>query len=133
MTREQSRPKHIPGLAAFQRSRPRRSRRPALESLEGRALLTTYTIGPNDVASLIQSIETANTNGQSNTINLAAGSIYTLNTVDNFWYGPNGLPAITSTITIEGNGATIQRSTVGSTPNFRLFYISAGFSANFPA
>jgi len=41
--------------------------------------------------------------------------------VNNFWYGPDGLPAIASNLTIQGNGATIER--IGSTP-FRLFYVS---------
>jgi hypothetical protein len=38
------------------------------------------------------------------------------------WYGPSGLPAIDGTITIEGNGATIERS---GSARYRLFYVAA--------
>src|SRR5262249_7742295 len=69
-------------------------------------------------------INTSNSNGQSNTINLAAGT-YDLTAVDNFWYGPNGLPAISSNLTINGNRAILQRDSTA--PNFRLFYASGGF------
>src|SRR5207244_583818 len=44
----------------------------------------------------------------------------------NFWYGPNGLPAISSQITIEGNGATIARDPTA--PKFRFFYVSGNLS-----
>lgn len=40
------------------------------------------------------------------------------------WYGPNGLPPITSSILIEGNGATIERA-ASATTAFRLFYVCA--------
>ncbi len=52
-----------------------------------------------------------------------AGCTYTFTTADNNWYGPNALPAIASTITIEGNGAIIERNTAA--PKFRLFYVGA--------
>ncbi|MGI8744922.1 MAG: hypothetical protein ACR2NN_20585 [Bryobacteraceae bacterium] len=32
---------------------------------------------------------------------------YVMSTVNNYWYGPNTLPVIASTIIIEGNGATL--------------------------
>ena len=44
--------------------------------------------------------------------------------IDNDWYGTNGLPAISSQITIQGNGATIQRS--GGAPKFRIFGVYSG-------
>ena len=47
---------------------------------------------------------------------------YQLRDVDNNWYGPNGLPAITSNVTIQGHGASIERE--GDT-NFRFFYIAS--------
>jgi len=37
----------------------------------------------------------------------------------------NGLPAIASPITIEGNGATLERSSAAGTPVFRLFFVGA--------
>jgi hypothetical protein len=58
-------------------------------------------------------------------INLAAGKIYTLTTVNNTTDGTNGLPSITSNITINGNGATLQRSVISGTPRFRLLHIGA--------
>ncbi|HEV1994867.1 MAG TPA: choice-of-anchor Q domain-containing protein, partial [Candidatus Acidoferrum sp.] len=55
-----------------------------------------------------------------NTIVLAVGTTYNLVAAHNSFYGPNGLPAVTSMIFISGNGAIIQNA--GG--NFRLFYIS---------
>jgi len=66
--------------------------------------------------------------GAPATVQLQAGEVYTLSEPDNWWFGPNGLPSISSAITIEGNGATIARSTAAGTPPFRLFYISGGLS-----
>ena len=47
---------------------------------------------------------------------------YILTDIDNFTLGPNGLPEITSEITIMGNGATIRRA--DDAPAFRFFSIS---------
>src|SRR6516164_1708399 len=83
---------------------------PVVDLLEDRTVPTIFTVPAGDVATLIQDIKTANTTGPSrNPIHLAAGPTYTLTTPDNFWYGPNGLPAISSNLTIEGNGATLRR------------------------
>ncbi len=98
--------------------------RPFLEFLEDRSVPTVFTVGAGDVSTLIADINTANSNGQSNVINLTA-STYNLTTVNNFWYGANGLPAISSNLTVHGNGATIQRASSGA-PYFRLFYVSGG-------
>lgn len=43
------------------------------------------------------------------------------------WYGPAALPAIAASITIQGNGATIARSS--GSPAFRLFFVGASPSA----
>lgn len=78
------------------------------------------------VSCLINSINTANTNGEDDTINLAAGT-YTLTAVNNTIGGANGLPAIISNITIKGVGAintAIRRSTLRGTPPFRIFYVA---------
>jgi hypothetical protein len=48
---------------------------------------------------------------------------YSLTQPENWWYGPNGLPEITSNITINGHGAVIERSSVGGTPKFRIFCV----------
>ena len=91
---------------------------------------TTITVSSSSVADLVAAINTANTNGQdSNTIDLSG--TYDITAIDNYWYGPNGLPAITSNLTIEGDptdGAIIERSSVVSTPAFRLFYVAAAQS-----
>src|SRR5262245_22607390 len=87
---------------------------------------TTFNVPDGDVAGLIKAINEANANPGADTISLAANGTYTLTAMDNAWYGPNGLPPIASDITIEGNGATIQRDTGAGTPKFRLFYISGG-------
>ena len=58
-----------------------------------------------------RAINTANSNPGADVINLAAGSTYELTSVNNLTDGSNGLPDITSQITINGNGATI-KSTV---------------------
>ncbi len=74
---------------------------------------------------LKQAIQNANAAGAGpHRIELAGQCTYTLNQPDNFWYGPNGLPPISSEITIVGNGATIERNGAAGTPNFRLFYVA---------
>lgn len=47
----------------------------------------------------------------------------TLAAVDNFAYGPTGLPVIESEITIQGNGSTIQRDS--SAPPFRILAVNS--------
>jgi hypothetical protein len=102
--------------------------RPQLEALEDRTVPAVFNVGASDVATLIADIKTANSNGQSNTINLTA-STYDLTKADNSWYGPNGLPAITSNLTIAGNGAVILRDpSLGQNTPFRLFYVSGGLT-----
>ncbi len=73
-----------------------------------------------DVAALKAAITAANIAG-GQTLSLGAGCTFTLSTIDN---GANGLPLITSTMTIIGNGDTITRSTAGATPAFRIFEVS---------
>lgn len=78
-----------------------------------------------DVKCLIEAITAANANGQANTIILATGT-YTLTVVDNNTNGPNGLPSITSALTLEGAGAEatiIARD--ASAPQFRLVHVAA--------
>ena len=103
---------------------------PQVEILEDRTAPAIISAG--DVSGLIAAINEANSQtgiyAGSNTINLTGGSTYCVTTVDNYWYGPNGLPAISSNITVNGNGETIKRSSVSGTPDFRLFYVSGGLS-----
>lgn len=76
---------------------------------------------PCNVADLIAAINAANDNGVADTINLAAGCVYTLTKADNDTDGPNGLPLITSEITINGNGAILERD---GGPNLRILYVA---------
>ena len=89
------------------------------------AQAATFNIADGDVTALINAIVTANGNGQADTINLAAAGSYTLTAVDNDSDGPDGLPSITSEIIINGNGATIERSSTGGTPDFRIFHVES--------
>lgn len=68
------------------------------------------------------------TNG-GDVILLAAGT-YKLSSADNDWYGPNGLPAIASKITIIGSpdGTIIMRNSSQGGSTFRIFYIGGGES-----
>src|SRR5262249_42712096 len=59
--------------------------------------------GAAGAAALVDAINAANSAG-GGTINLVAGCTYSLTTPDN---GENGLPAVTSQIRVNGNGATI--------------------------
>ncbi|MBD2767507.1 hypothetical protein IC235_06330 [Hymenobacter sp. BT664] len=91
-----------------------------------------FTIPNGDVTALITAISTANTNGQADIINLAANGSYTLTAVNytsavlnsTGYEGERGLPNINNDVagldlTINGNGATIQRGSAA--PNFGLF------------
>ncbi len=92
---------------------------------------TTITVDCN-VPDLIHAINTANTNPAHSTLELASGCTYTLTAKDNtatsffggttFEYGDNGLPQITTPITINGNNATIIRAS--GAPDFRFFFIT---------
>lgn len=109
---------------------PKQRCRLRLVCLEERWNPTDFTIADGDVAALITAINTANANGQVDSIDLAAGGTYSLTTTNNGTDGNNGLPVILSdggnALVINGNGATIQRSTAAGTPNFRIFVISGG-------
>ena len=89
------------------------------------ATLTAACAGTTgDVPSLVAAIGQANAVAGPDTVQLGSGCGYTLTAANNFWFGPNGLPAIASDITIEGNGATISRAASASAP-FRLFFVGA--------
>jgi hypothetical protein len=76
-----------------------------------------------DVSELVAAINTANSVG-GDTISLASECTYGLTTVDNNGTnGANGLPVITSPITINGNDAAITRATELS---FRIFEVANG-------
>jgi hypothetical protein len=84
-----------------------------------------FTCASADVVCLIKAIREANANGQANTITLEAGT-YPLTTVDNNTDGSNGLPSITSPLTLQGAGAdaTVIERAAGA-PAFRLVHVAA--------
>jgi sugar lactone lactonase YvrE len=81
---------------------------------------------------LRDAINAANNTGGSNVIDLAANTTYIVSpaNVDNVTNGPNALPAISSNITIEGNGAILHRAGTGTTTAdaLRFFYVAGGLS-----
>ena len=79
-----------------------------------------------DIGCLRNAIIVANSNGEStNTIRLAAG-IYTLSDVDNDTNGPNGLPSITSALSIDGVGRdSVVITRAADAPDFRLFHVAS--------
>ncbi len=104
----------------------------ALASISGGVLLASVAVSGPAVAAtnssvacgdvygpkgLVAAINAANANG-GGTISLAGGCTYTLTTRDN---SDNGLPVVTSALTVNGNGATIARSQAPGTPSFRIF------------
>jgi hypothetical protein len=79
---------------------PRFVARRILVTLRCRRAISIFTCARGDVHCLIVAIDQANANGQpENTIRLETGT-YTLTNIDNETDGPNGLPSITSTLTI---------------------------------
>ena len=99
----------------------------------GVATLAAFSVGCDAdegvrVTALIGAITNANTNPGANVIDLAPGCTYTLTTVNNAdgGEGSNGLPVVTGELSINGNGATIQRSSAADTPPFRIFFFDRG-------
>lgn len=83
-----------------------------------------FGIAPGDVDALIQAIETANINREPDIIYLSAGTYHLSESVANA-NGENGLPSITSVISIIGAGphsTTIER--VLDSPDFRIFHVA---------
>ncbi len=94
----------------------------------------TFQIADGDVAGLIAAIQTANTNGEANTINLAPNGTYVLMAVAEFPMeygapGAVGLPVVRSVLTINGNGATIRRSNAPGIPQFTVLAVSGKTAA----
>ena len=91
----------------------------------------TFTVADGDTAAIVAAINESNTNGQNDTINLAANSSYVVTTVNNSSaLGANGLPIIKGdnghSLTINGNGSSLNRNTATGTPLFRFLYVDGG-------
>lgn len=100
---------------------------------QGSALAATITVD-GTACTLADAITAANTDtatggcpagSGADTLALPINSTITLSTV-NSTVGSldSGLPLITSDITIEGNGTTIERSSVPGTPDFDIFHVN---------
>jgi hypothetical protein len=87
----------------------------------------TFDIPNGDVSILIEAINTSNSNDEPDTINLANNGSYVLTQINNVTDGTNGLPSITGGLTINGNGATIERSSADGTPPFRIIHVGGEF------
>src|SRR5205085_1528341 len=98
----------------------RRGTRLTLEILEDRLAPAVFNVAASDEA----------VNPGLDTINLT-NSTYKFTAPDNYWYGPDALPAISSAIQINGNGAALQRDPTlpqDTGHAFRFFYVSGGLS-----
>ncbi|MBA2492295.1 MAG: hypothetical protein H0V34_11550 [Gammaproteobacteria bacterium] len=96
----------------------------------GQAPALAAAINVGGGCTLVNAITAANTNNAigrcragrgADTIVLPANSKHTLTQVNNQYFGPNGLPVVTSTITIAGN-----KSAAAGTPAFRILAVGAG-------
>ena len=89
------------------------------------ALAASVTLTTCNAAELITAIDTANADDAADTIDLLTGCTYSLTTINNSseGFGSNGLPVITSDLTIVGHGATIARGSAGTIPSFRIVQV----------
>lgn len=81
---------------------------------------------PCDVPALVNALDTANADAEADILELTPACTYALTAVNNTdaALGPNGLPVITSDITLNGNGAAISRDSTA--PQFRIFQVNTG-------
>lgn len=94
------------------------------------AVAATFDVAGGDTAGLINALEAANATPEADTVNLGAGS-FVLTSAHNNASGPNGLPSITTDITLNGasraadGGITsvIERDAAGDA--FRLLHVAA--------
>ena len=100
------------------------------------ASAAVFNIPNGDIAALRAAIVTANSNAQDDTINLAPNGTYIFNEE---WASATALPAISRDgdhpnpfhdVTINGNNATLARSTAAGTPEFRLLAATNGTGGN---
>ena len=84
--------------------------------------IVVSTTTPTGPGSLDAAIKQADIFGTPHVITLASNVVYAFSNADNYWYGPDALPPVSADITIEGNGARLERST---TNGLRFFYVGA--------
>ena len=84
------------------------------------------TIANGDVEGLIAALHMANTDPAVDTVALAADGVYVLTQAADAADGANGLPSITGSVTIQGNGASVIRS--AEADDFRILHVAEGGS-----
>src|SRR5688500_4389580 len=93
-----------------------------LAAVTGRAVAQPRAAVTCDPAALVAAITAANATPEPDTLDLEPACVYTFTTASDIdadmFVGNSALPRITTPITINGNGATLQRA--GGSPNFRL-------------
>src|ERR1043166_2615040 len=93
-------------------------------------VIPPINLADGDVGGLAAAIQNANSHcDPATTINLAPGGTYTLTSIaenPREYNAPQyvGLPVIRVSLTINGNGATIRRSTAPGTPDFTVLAVS---------
>jgi hypothetical protein len=96
------------------------------------AVQTSADVKCGDVPGLIDAINAANKSRVASTIRLNSdskpGCVYTLTAAYGGYEGQTGLPAASSSskVSIQGNGATIERSAAPNTRAFRLLHVAKG-------
>lgn len=125
-TRLQTLPRRV--RRAMQRQWKRSLGGVALLLALGQTPAVAATINVSGTCTLVDAITAANTNTATGGCQKGSGADklvlsgdVMLTAVNSDFAGPNGLPIVTSAITIEGNGATISRAT--SAPEFRIFTV----------
>jgi hypothetical protein len=123
-------------LPRFRRTQVPRRRAPAIRTppswrllaLEDRLSPANFNIANGDIAGFRAAILQCNVNNQADTVNLAANGTYTFTDLAAN-ETLNGLPTIlrdtslANTVTINGNGATLVRSSGFATPNLRFLQV----------
>ncbi len=89
---------------------------------------------PDGLCSLTEAIENANAGaaphpdcapgGAATTVELASGATYTLVLPHNPADDGTGLPVVVGVLTIDGRGASVERSSEAGTPPFRIFLVA---------
>lgn len=110
----------------------------SVEAAQVPAIITVTTtapgVAPDGACSLVEALENAASAGlvhadcapgaSATTIELAPLAVYTLAAVHLGYDDGVGLPAVINALTINGHGATIERSTAAGTPSFRLLLVT---------
>jgi hypothetical protein len=93
-----------------------------------RVVIHAASVTATNVTELINQITTCSNTHTATIIDLVSNGVYTLTGVNNESgdasapnFGANGLPVIECPLTINGHGATIERSAANNTPDFRIF------------